>query len=102
MNRKSGSVLTLVMTCLLAGTAGHAMAAETGDYGVFDVIAGENGTTYENFFDVTLAEENYDLWYNCSAAVGGAGSAEDTVAFMQGYISSDRIGEEAQLLLAAC
>lgn len=61
MNRKSGSVLTLVMTCLLAGAAGHSMAAEAGDYGVFDAIAGENGTTYENFFDVTLAEENY-VW----------------------------------------
>ena len=65
------------------------------DIGVFPAIAGEAGTTYENFFDVTLAEENYPLWYDCTAAIVGESAAADTVAFMQGYISSDRFGEEA-------
>ena len=63
--------------------------------GIFTAIVGENGTTYENFFDVTLAEENYDLWYDCTAAIVGESAAEDTVAFMQGYISSDRYGDAA-------
>ena len=63
--------------------------------GVLPAIAGENGTTYENFFDVTLAEENHELWYDCTAAIVGESAAEDTVAFMQGYISSDLYGEEA-------
>ena len=68
---------------------------EPDENGIFAAIAGENGTTYENFFDVTLAEENYDLWYNCCAAVVGEDAAEDTVEFMQGCISSDLYGEEA-------
>ncbi len=63
--------------------------------GILTAIAGENGTTYENFFDVTLAEENYDLWYDCTAAIVGESAAADTVAFMQGYISSEMYGEEA-------
>ena len=70
-------------------------AAETESVGIYPEIAGENGITYENFFDVTLAEENYDLWYDCVAAVVGESAAADTVAFMQGYISSDLYGEEA-------
>ena len=65
------------------------------DNGILPAIAGENGTTYENFFDVTLAEENYDLWYDCTAAIVGESAAEATVAFMQGYISSDMFGEDA-------
>ena len=63
--------------------------------GVLTAIAGENGTTYENFFDVTLAEENHGLWYDCTAAITGESAAEDTIAFMQGYISSEMYGEEA-------
>ena len=69
--------------------------SEGDNNGVFTAIAGENGTTYENFFDVTLAEENHELWYNCTAAITGESAAEDTVAFMQGYISSEMYGEEA-------
>lgn len=65
------------------------------DNGVLTASAGENGTTYESFFDVTLAEENYDLWYDCTAAIVGESAAEDTVAFMQGYISSEMYGEDA-------
>ena len=68
---------------------------ENDNNGILTAIAGENGTTYENFFDVTLAEENYELWYDCTAAIVGESAAEDTVAFMQGYISSDLYGEEA-------
>lgn len=75
-------------------------AAPAAENGVFAAIAGENGTTYENFFDVTLAEENYDLWFDCCAAVVGEEAAADTVAFMQGYISSDLYGEEAQAFYA--
>ena len=76
-------------------TAPAADTTTTSENGILTAIAGENGTTYENFFDVTLAEENYDLWYNCAAAVVGETAAADTVAFMQGYISSERYGEEA-------
>ena len=80
-----------------AATEAMAEAETEGDsaYGVWPAIAGENGTQYENFFDVTLAEENYNLWYDCTAAVVGESAAADTVAFMQGYISSDRYGEDA-------
>ena len=83
-------------------TAEEAVEAETGaeaaeetGLGVWPAIAGENGITYDNFFDVTLAEENYDLWYDCTAAIVGETAAADTVDFMQGYISSDLYGEEA-------
>lgn len=84
-----------------AESASEAVAdvPETGS-GIFAAIAGKDGTTYENFFDVTLDEKNYDLWYDCCAAVAGESAAEDTVAFMQGYISSDRYGEEAQAYYA--
>ena len=75
-------------------TEGAEPAADL-EAGVFPAIAGEAGTTYENFFDVTLADENYDLWYNCCAAIVGESAAEDTVTFMQGYISSDLYGDEA-------
>ena len=74
----------------------EAVSETASENGVLTAIAGESGTTYENFFDVTLAEENYDLWYDCTAAIVGESAAADTVAFMQGYISSDLYGEEAR------
>ena len=76
--------------------ATEAVSESASENGVLTAIAGESGTTYENFFDVTLAEENYDLWYDCTAAIVGESAAADTVAFMQGYISSDLYGEEAR------
>ncbi len=85
-----------VSGCMLLG--GSAMADEAPaaeGVGIYPEIAGESGITYDNFFDVTLADENYDLWYDCCASVMGESSAESMVDFMQGYISSDRYGDEA-------
>ena len=99
--RKLSGVAVGSALCLMAASFAFAGEAEVvSENGIFAAIAGENGTTYENFFDVTLAEENYDLWFDCCAAVVGEEAAADTVAFMQGYISSDMYGEEAQAFYA--
>ena len=103
MKNKFAALVAASMICTALG-AGFCAARTTGeqstemiveDNGVLTAIAGENGTTYENFFDVTLAEENHDLWYDCTAAIIGESAAEETVAFMQGYISSEMYGEDA-------
>lgn len=106
-----GSILTCAPVCAAESMAEPAVpgvesaaeaaisvaeeAAEASGEGIFPAIAGENGTTYENFFEVTLSEDNYDIWKNCVAAVMGESAADDTVAYMQATISSDMYGEEA-------
>ena len=63
--------------------------------GILPLVAGEDGTTYANLFEIILDEDCYPIWYDYCAAVVGEENAADTVAFMQGYISSDLYGEEA-------
>ena len=38
--------------------------AETADFGIFPEIAGENGTTYANLFDVILSADYDGVWTN--------------------------------------
>lgn len=85
------AVALIVCLGALSGTA----FADKADVGVWPEIAGEDGTTYVNLFDVILDEDCYQLWYDYCAAVVGEELAADTVARLQASISSDLYGEDA-------
>ncbi|MBQ9031254.1 MAG: hypothetical protein IJ106_16225 [Parasporobacterium sp.] len=63
--------------------------------GILPEIAGENGTTYTNLFEVILSEEYAQVWYDYIAAIVGEENAAATAAGLQGSISSELYGEEA-------
>jgi len=69
--------------------------SQASEDGILPAIAGENGTTYVNLFDVILTDENYDTWYDVVAAVAGKDAAADIVAGLQGSISGELYGEDA-------
>ena len=81
--------LTLVFSLSALGFADDA------DRGVWPAVAGEEGTTYGNLFEVILGEDCDALWLDYCAAVVGEENAADTVAGLKASISSDIYGEDA-------
>lgn len=95
--KKMTSVLAAgAVLSALAATAGAAEAeTATEGNGVWNDIAGENGTTYNNLFD-TILDEKYDsLWEKYCAAVVGEDNADEMAASLKGSISSSYYGQEA-------
>lgn len=78
-----------------AVSAGAENASEAADNGIWNEIAGENGTTYNNLFTVLLDEKYSPLWEKYCAAVVGEGNAGDMFAGLKGSISSQYYGQEA-------
>ena len=74
------------------GAASETAAEETG---ILPEIAGENGTTYVNLFEVILDEKYDNYWTEKCAALAGEEQAEETAEFLKGYISADLYGQEA-------
>lgn len=72
--------------------AGTEAAAETG---ILPEIAGEEGTTYVNLFQVILDETYDDYWVEKCASLVGEEAAEETANFLKSYISADLYGQEA-------
>ncbi|MDO5336765.1 MAG: hypothetical protein Q4E89_04795 [Eubacteriales bacterium] len=68
---------------------------EQQEYGIFPEIAGEDGTTYENLFQVILDEKYDDYWVEKCASLIGDEQAAETVDFLKSYISCDIYGQEA-------
>lgn len=89
----AGVILSAVAVSASAET--NEAGAETGDFGVWTDIAGENGTTYNNLFDTILDEKYNELWEKYCAAVVGEDNADSAVASLKGSISSDYYGQEA-------
>ncbi len=69
-------------------------AAAEESTGILPAIAGD-GTTYANLFEVILDEQYDQIWLDSSAAVIGEDMAEEAVASLKEYISSDLYGEDA-------
>ena len=65
------------------------------DFGIFTAVAGENGITYANLFDVILADRYADYWTAKCAELVGDEAAPETAAFLRGFISCDIYGQEA-------
>ncbi|MDO4648110.1 MAG: hypothetical protein Q4B26_05615 [Eubacteriales bacterium] len=65
------------------------------DTGILSAIAGENGTTYANLFEVILAEEYDQVWTDLCAYLVGEEGAEEAAEGLKASISSEVYGEEA-------
>ena len=61
--------------------------AETADFGIFPEIAGENGTTYANLFDVILSADYDGVWTEKCAAIVGEDGAAEAASYLKSYIS---------------
>lgn len=90
--------LLVLLSCLLLSS--NAMAEEASpiteaDTGILSAIAGENGTTYVNLFDLILDTGYNEVWTDYIGAVVGEENALGTADFMKGYISADVYGEAA-------
>lgn len=86
----------LMAAALLTALLCLPVFAETNEQpDIWAAIAGENGTTYVNLFDVILREDCYQIWFDDCAAVMGEENAADIVAMLQGSISSELYGEAA-------
>ena len=92
MKKLLSLALALCLVLSLGAAGAYADEAETG---VWPQIAGENGTTYANLFEVILAEDCDTLWNDYVGAVVGEDAAADTVAALKGSISSELYGEDA-------
>lgn len=87
----------LMMCCLVFSLAvcGNQAKADAMLDGIFPAIAGENGTTYQNLFEVIL-DEQYDAYWNekCAAIVGDE-LAQASAQALKSSISRDIYGQEA-------
>ncbi|MBR1820854.1 MAG: hypothetical protein IJ769_04450 [Clostridia bacterium] len=82
----------LLALCLLLGCAALAEAA---DEGILPAIAGENGTTYVNLFEVILDGRCDQIWLDYIATIVGAEDAQMYADMLKGSISSELYGEAA-------
>ncbi len=87
----------LTACCLAFSLAACGTRTDAGQEleGIFPEIAGENGTTYQNLFDVIL-DEQYDAYWNekCASIVGEE-AAEASAQALKSSISRDIYGQEA-------
>ena len=95
MKKLLSLALALALALSLGAFAGPAALAADDDFGVFPAVAGEDGTTYVNLFDVILAEDCQDLWHDYIGAVVGEELSDESAAALQASISSDLYGEAA-------
>ena len=92
MKKLLSLALALCLVLSLGAAGAYADEAETG---VWPAIAGENGMTYANLFEVILAEDCDTLWNDYIGAVVGEDAAADAVAGLKASISSELYGEDA-------
>ena len=95
MKRTLSLFLALALMLSLGALSSSRAFAEEADFGVFPGVAGENGITYKNLFEVILSEEYDTLWHDYIGAVVGEDMADDMAAGLKGSISSEIYGEEA-------
>lgn len=53
------------------------------DFGILSEIAGENGATYANLFDVILDNQYDDYWVEKCASIVGDDAAAESAAFLK-------------------
>ena len=85
-------VLTLCLSMMAAMTGSAQTAEETG---ILPEIAGENGTTYVNLFEVIVSDEWNPTWQDYISAIVGEEDAPMYVTMLQSSVTSDLYGEEA-------
>lgn len=61
-------------------------------------LSGENGTTYNNLFDVILSGDYDDVWEEHCKAIVGEENAAEAVETLKSFISGDVYGEDAVAL----
>ena len=90
MKKFIGLFLTI---CMLLSAA--AMAEPAADTGILPAIAGEDGTTYVNLFEVIVTDEWTPVWQDYIGAVMGKADSAALTAYLQGTVTSDIYGAEA-------
>lgn len=92
-------MIALLMICCMAfSLAACGNQTDPGQQkldGIFPVIAGEKGTTYESLFGVILDEPYDDYWLEKCASIVGEEAAEASSEALKGHISRNIYGQEA-------
>ena len=89
-------IVSLVLTmCLLLATASLGLAEPAAETGILPQIAGEDGTTYVNLFELIVSDEWNPLWNEYIGAVVGEEDAAMYTSVLQSSVTSDIYGEEA-------
>ena len=91
--KKCVSILMVLLLCVASVSGVTAEAADFG--GVFQAVAGENGTTYVSLFDVIISEQWTPVWQDYIAAIVGEAAAPEMTERLQSSITSDLYGEAA-------
>ena len=100
MKKKIYSLLlsTALLTSSFAAVpvlAADDAAQEESSLGIWPEVAGEDGTSYQNLFEVILDDNCKDYWHDFCVEAVGEENADATVEALQASISADIYGEEA-------
>ena len=96
INIKMKKIMFLLSAlCMLISTVSGSPAAAADGSGVFPALAGENGTTYVNLFEVIVTDEWDPVWTDYISAVVGETDAPAVTDHLQSSVTSDLYGPEA-------
>ncbi|MBP5223069.1 MAG: hypothetical protein J6Z35_07905, partial [Lachnospiraceae bacterium] len=84
-----------LMLCLLMASVPQCFADADADRGVFPALAGENGTTYVNLFEVIVTDKWNPVWTDHIGAIVGEEDGPQYTASLQSTVTSDIYGPEA-------
>lgn len=89
------SIFKIILGLFLFTAICGCKSTEEEDFGILTEIAGSNGTTYNNLFDVILTDENLKVWKEEVASLVPAEQVDVYVNALTSSISSTKYGEEA-------
>ncbi|MDO4633476.1 MAG: hypothetical protein Q4B01_06420 [Eubacteriales bacterium] len=87
-------IITMAAVGIMAAGLGLTAGAQE-EKGILPAIAGENGTTYANLFEVILDEQYDQLWLDYCTEYVGEENAEAAAEMLKSSISAEVYGEEA-------
>ncbi|MCM1334559.1 MAG: hypothetical protein NC237_05845 [Eubacterium sp.] len=93
--KKIAAVLSAGTVIASFGVGASAEGVPSGDFGIWDEIAGENGTTYGNLFDLIFQEKYADIWNDYCSVIVGEDNAAAVCAAMQNHVGATIYGQEA-------
>lgn len=87
----------IIMTSLTVSASAEngSIGISSDDFGVWTEIAGENGTSYNNLFDLILDEKYTPIWNNYCSTIVGEENADYFTAALKSSIGATVYGQEA-------